>query len=102
MNHTFRVKQEPFFADDNMNDGEEQHGDHIHNINRTRTKWTSGMCNDILTCREKAKALHSLDSFPGKPNGMKVGIMDLCKMFWEEKGYVGKTAQNLRKTAQNL
>ena len=42
------------FADDNMNDGEEQHGDHIHNINKTRTKWTSGMCNDILTCREKA------------------------------------------------
>ena len=29
---------------------------------------------------------------------MKVGIMDLCKMFWEEKGYgyLGKTAQNLR------
>ena len=81
-----------------MNDGEEQHGDHIHNINRTRTKWTSGMCNDILTCREKAKALHSLDSCPRKPNGMKVGIMDLCKMFWEEKGYgyLGKTAQNLR------
>ena len=98
MNHTFRVKKEPFFADDNMNNGEEQHGDHIHNINRTRTKWTSGMCNDILTCREKAKALHSLDSCPRKPNGMKVGIMDLCRMFWEEKGYgyLGKTAQNLR------
>ena len=81
-----------------MNDGEEQHGDHIHNINRTRTKWTSGLCNDILTCREKAKALHSLDSCPRKPNGMKVGIMDLCKMFWEEKkyGYLGKTAQNFR------
>ena len=81
-----------------MNDGEKQHGDHIHNINRTRTKWTSRMCNDILTCREKAKALHSLDSCPRKANGMKVGIMDLCKMFWEEKGYgyLGKTAQNLR------
>ena len=42
--------------------------------------------------------LHSLDSSPRKPNGMKVGIMDLCKMFWEEKGYgyLGKTAQNVR------
>ena len=56
------------------------------------------MCNDILTCREKAKALQLLDSCPQKPNGMKVGIMDSCKMFWEEKGYgyLGKTAQNLR------
>ena len=47
-----------------MNDGEEQHSDHIHNINRTRTKWTSGMCNDILTSREKAKAFHSLAYSP--------------------------------------
>ena len=54
-----------------MNGDEEQHGDHIHNINGTRTKWTPGMCNDILTCREKAKALHSLDSCPRKPNRMK-------------------------------
>ena len=98
MNHKFRVKQELFFADDNINDGEEQHGDHIHNINRTRTKWTSGMCNDILTCHGKAKALHSKDSCLPKLNGMKVGIMGSCKMFWEGKGYgyLGKTAENLR------
>ena len=65
---------------------------------RTRVSWTVEMLKDLEECRDKAKNLHRSDNAPRKPNGRKVGYMDLMLKFWNEKGYseLNLTKQNLR------
>ena len=65
---------------------------------RTRVSSTVEMLKDLKECRDKAKNLHQSDNAPRKPNGRKVGYMDLMLKFWNEKGYseLNLTKQNLR------
>ena len=65
---------------------------------RTRLSWTVEMLKDLEECRDKAKNLHQSNNDPRKPNGRKVGYMDLMFKFWNEKGYseLNLTKQNLR------
>ena len=56
------------------------------------------MLKDLEECRDKAKNLHKSDNAHRKPNGRKVGYIDLMLKFWNEKGYLelNLTKQNLR------
>ena len=64
---------------------------------RTSVSWTVEMLKDLEECRDKAKNFAPSDNAPRKPNGRKVGYMDLMLKFWNEKGY---SEPNL--TKQNL
>ena len=55
------------------------------------------MLKDLEECYDKAKNLHQSGNAPRKPNGRKVGHMDLMLKFWNEKGY-----SELNLTKQNL
>ena len=59
-----------------MSDDEGQH--------RRRTKWTDKMCIDLQLCKRKALDLHNSDDCPKKPNGRKVGVMNITLRFWND------------------
>ena len=63
---------------------------------KIRVSWTVEMLKDLEECRDKAKNLHQGGNAPRKPNGRKVGYMDLMLKFWNEKGYseLNLTKQN--------
>ena len=65
---------------------------------KTKVSWTVEMLKDLEESRDKAKNLHQSDNTPHKPNGRKVGCMDLMLKFWNEKGYseLNLAKQNLR------
>ena len=80
----------------------EHHSSHARR--QTETNWSAKMNMDLLICREKAKNTHVKDDCPRKPNGRKIGVMELTKMYWEELGCsnLGKTAQNLRDQSSRI
>ena len=63
---------------------------------KTRVSWTVEMLKDLVECRDKAKNLHQGGNAPRKPNGRKVGYVDIMLKFWNEKGYseLNLTKQN--------
>ena len=56
------------------------------------------MNSDLIDARKDAETLYSSMECPVKEDGRKIGVMELTKRFWDEKGYafLCKTAQNLR------
>jgi len=71
---------------------------------RTRTKWTMDMNTALIDARKQAEDLHQSTQCPTKDDGKKIGIMDLTKKIWDQKGYASlrKTSQNLRDQYANL
>jgi len=71
---------------------------------RTRTKWTMDMNTALIDARKQAEDLHQSTQCPKKDDGKKIGIMDLTKKIWDQKGYASlrKTSQNLRDQYANL
>jgi len=58
----------------------------------------------LIDSRTQAEQLYNTDNCPRKDNGRKVGVMELTKKIWDEKGfaYLQKSSQNLRDQYANL
>ena len=72
--------------------------------NSGRIKWTEGMNNFLLDCKNKAKMLAESENPPRLENGRKKGYMRLMKELWDDSGYgeLELTSQNLRDQAARL
>lgn len=71
---------------------------------KPKVEWTTVMCEDLLECKEKAKSISESETAPRKPNGRKVGYMEIMYNLWNDKGYshLNLTAQNLRDRVSQL
>ena len=67
------------------------------NQRRPKVKWTEKMVNDALKCKEKALEIVNSSNPQRKPNGRKVGYMEIMLDLWNKEGY-----ENLQFSKQNL
>ena len=54
---------------------------------RVRTKWTQEMNAALIDSRTEAEQFFNPNDCPTKDNGGKIGIMELTKRIFDEKGY---------------